>query len=66
VNPFAAGLLSASGFMNSAAILVATAFSATPPEVALGGATPNATLLLLYELNDATWGVGVPSSSVCG
>lgn len=60
VNSFAAGSLAAFGFMNSAAILVATAFSATALEVALDGAAPTAaaTALLLYELNDAAWGLG--------
>lgn len=59
VNTFAAGSLAAFGFMNSAAILVATAFSATALEVALGGApTAAATALLLYDLNTAAWGVG--------
>jgi hypothetical protein len=60
VNTFAAGSLAAFGFMNSAAILVATAFSATALEVALDGAAPTAaaTALLLYDLNAAAWGVG--------
>jgi hypothetical protein len=60
VNTFAAGSLAAFGFMNSAAILVATAFSATALEVALEGAAPTAaaTALLLYDLNAAAWGVG--------
>src|ERR687891_2683456 len=38
VNTFAAGSLAAFGFMNSVAILVATAFSATALQVALSGA----------------------------
>jgi hypothetical protein len=42
MNSFAAGSLAAFGFMNSAAILVATAFSATALEVALDGADPTA------------------------
>ncbi len=60
VNTFAAGSLAAFGFMNSAAILVATAFSATALEVALDGAAPTAaaSALLLYDLNGAAWGVG--------
>lgn len=60
VNTFAAGSLAAFGFMNSAAVLVATAFSATALEVALDGAAPTAaaTALLLYDLNTAAWGVG--------
>lgn len=60
VNTFAAGSLAAFGFMNSAAVLVATAFSATALEVALDGAAPTAaaTVLLLYDLNTAAWGVG--------
>jgi hypothetical protein len=56
VNTFAAGSLAAFGFMNAAAILVATAFSSTALEVALDGAAPTA--LLLYDLNAAAWGVG--------
>ena len=60
VNTFAAGSLAAFGFMNAAAILVATAFSSTALEVALDGAAPTAapTALLLYDLNTAAWGVG--------
>jgi hypothetical protein len=60
VDTFAAGSLAAFGFMNSAAILVATAFSATALEVALDGGSPTgaATALLLYDLNGAAWGVG--------
>jgi hypothetical protein len=57
VNTFAAGSLAAFGFMNAAAILVATAFSATALEVTLDGAAPT-TALLLYDLNTAAWGVG--------
>lgn len=59
VNTFAAGSLAAFGFMNSAAILVATAFSATALEVVLDGGAPAAgNALLLYDLNGAAWGVG--------
>lgn len=61
VDSFAAGSLAAFGFMNSAAILVATVFSATALEVALdGSATAGgaATTLLLYELSGAAWDVG--------
>lgn len=59
VNTFAAGSLTAFGFVNAAAILVATAFSATALEVALDGApTASATVLLLYELNTAAWALG--------
>ena len=57
MNTFAAGSLAAFGFMNSAAILVATAFSGTALEVALDGAAPT-TALLLYDLTAAAWGVG--------
>jgi hypothetical protein len=60
INTFAAGSLAAFGFMNAAAVLVATAFSATALEVALDGAVPTAaaTAVLLYDLNTAAWGLG--------
>lgn len=60
VDSFAAGSLAAFGFMNSVAILVATAFSATALEVTLDGGFASgagATPLLLYQLHDAAWAV---------
>ena len=61
VDSFSAGALAAFGFMNSAAILVGTAFSATALHVALAqpaGADAAANALLLYDLEGAAWGVG--------
>jgi hypothetical protein len=62
VDGFAAAAITAFGFMNSAAILVATMFSATALEVAVDGSGPAgdaaATALLLYDLNAAAWGLG--------
>lgn len=62
VNPVAAGATAAFGLVNAVCVLVATAFSATALQVALGsgpGAGDRAaTALLLYDLNDATWGAG--------
>jgi hypothetical protein len=62
VNSFAAAAVAAFGFMNSAAILVATMFSATALAVAIDGSPPAgeraATALLLYDLNAAAWGLG--------
>jgi hypothetical protein len=61
-NSFAAGSIAAFGLVNAAAILVATAFSATALVVA-GDATlaPSgdqaATVQLLYELSGAVWAV---------
>jgi hypothetical protein len=57
VNSFAAGSLAAFGFMNAAAILVATLFSTTALQRALDGAAAD-TVLLLYDLNGAAWSVG--------
>lgn len=58
VDAFAAAALAAFGFMNSAAILVATALSVTALQMALGGAASAAgTALLLYDLNGALWDV---------
>lgn len=57
VNSFAAGSLAAFGFMNAAAGLVWTVFSAAALQRALDGAAAD-TVLLLYDLNGATWGVG--------
>jgi hypothetical protein len=62
LSSLAAGALAAFGFMNSAAVLVATMFSATALTVALDGSRPApdraATALLLYDLNDAGWSLG--------
>lgn len=62
-NSFAAGSIAAFGLVNAAAIVVATAFSASALLVA-GDATlaPSgdqaATVQLLYELNGAVWDIG--------
>lgn len=62
VNSLAAGAIAAFGFMNAAAILVATMFSATALEVAVDDSPAAgdraATALLLYDLNAAAWGLG--------
>ena len=62
LNPVAAFATAAFGVVNAVCVLVATAFSATALQVALGsgpGAGDRAaTALLLYDLNDATWGAG--------
>lgn len=60
---FAAGSIAAFGLVNAAAIVVATAFSASALLVAgdaalAPGADQAATVQLLYELNDATWTLG--------
>jgi len=60
---FAAGSIAAFGLINAAAIVVATAFSATALLVAgnaalAPGGDPAATVQLLYELNAATWSIG--------
>lgn len=60
---FAAGSIAAFGLVNAAAIVIATAFSATALLVAgdaalAPGADQAATVQLLYELNDATWILG--------
>lgn len=62
-NSFAAGSISAFGLVNAAAIMVATAFSATALAVAgdaalAPGGDQAATVQLLYQLNDATWNLG--------
>jgi hypothetical protein len=57
VNAFAAGALAAFGLINAVAILVSVAFSATALKVALGGGAAE-TVHMLYNLNDAMWGVG--------
>ena len=60
---FAAGSIAAFGLVNAAAIVVATAFSATALVVAGDAAlAPSgdqaATVQLLYELNGAMWDIG--------
>ena len=62
-NSFAAGSIAAFGLVNAAAIVVATAFSATALSVAgdaalAPGGDQAATVQLLYELNGAAWGIG--------
>ncbi len=63
VNPFAAGAITAFGMVNSAIMLMGTAFSATALGVAVGNAAQStrdrrATTLLMYDLSDAAWRVG--------
>lgn len=60
---FAAGAIAAFGLVNAAAILVATAFSATALAVAgdaslAPGADQAATVQILYQLNGVAWNVG--------
>lgn len=60
---FAAGAIAAFGLVNAAAILVATAFSATALVVAgdatlAAGGDQAATVQILYELNGAAWDIG--------
>jgi len=62
-NSFAAGLIAAFGLVNAAAILVATAFSATAlvvaGDVALAPSGDQAaTVQLLYQLSGAIWDIG--------
>ena len=62
-NSFAAGSIAAFGLVNAAAIVIATAFSATALVVAGDAAlAPSgdqaATVQLLYELNGAMWDIG--------
>ena len=62
-NTFAAGSIAAFGLVNAAAILTATAFSATAllvaGDIALApGGDQAATVQLLYELNETMWGLG--------
>lgn len=62
-NSFAAGSIAAFGLVNAAAILIATAFSATALLVAgdatlAPGGDQAATVQLLYVLNDGTWSLG--------
>lgn len=63
VNAFAAGSLTAFGFMNAVVGLVGAAFSASALGVALGdlaapGGDAVGTAQLLWELRDAMWDVG--------
>lgn len=62
VDAFAAGAIAAFGLVNAVVILVATVFSATALDVALGGTAPDgdraATAQLLYELTGAAWSLG--------
>ena len=59
VNSAGAASITAFGLVNSAVILVATAFSATALQVALrGGPTSANDSLMLYDLNAATWAAG--------
>lgn len=63
VDAFAAGSLAAFGFMNAAAMLVSTMFTATALKVAVDGAAagagdPATTSGLLYNLSDAAWATG--------
>ena len=62
VNSLAAGAIAAFGFMNAAAVLVATMFSSTALTVALDRSGPAldraTTAQLLYDLNDAGWSLG--------
>lgn len=62
-NSFAAGSIAAFGLVNAAAILTATAFSATAllvaGDIALApGGDQAATVQLLYVLNETMWGLG--------
>lgn len=62
-NSFAAGSIAAFGLVNAAAILVATAFSATAVAVAgdaalAPGGDQAATVQVLYQLNGAAWEIG--------
>ncbi|WP_199036033.1 DUF4386 domain-containing protein [Glycomyces salinus] len=60
VNSFAAGSLATFGLMNAVAILTGAAFTATALEVAGGGVGGDdaATVQLMFELNEAAWGIG--------
>jgi preprotein translocase subunit Sss1 len=62
VNSLAAGAIAAFGFMNAAAVMVATMFSSTALTVALDSSSPALdranTAQLLYHLNDAGWSLG--------
>jgi Domain of unknown function (DUF4386) len=59
VNSVGAALITAFGLVNSAVVLVATAFSATALQLALrGGPASPSDALMLYDLNAATWNAG--------
>ena len=62
VSSFAAGAIAAFGLVNAVVVLVATAFSATALDVALGEASAPGgraeSVQLLYELSGAAWAVG--------
>ncbi|MDH5420492.1 MAG: DUF4386 domain-containing protein [Acidimicrobiia bacterium] len=57
VDWFAAASLAAFGFINSAVLLFAAAFSATAVTVATSGGSVNTTYLM-YQLNGSAWEVG--------
>ena len=56
VDTFASASLAAFGFMNCAAILTSTMFTATALDIALAGGVDDAQLL--YQLSEAAWNVG--------
>jgi hypothetical protein len=59
VNSAGAASITAFGLVNSAVVLVATVFSATALQVALrGGPTSATSVLMLYDLNVASWTAG--------
>jgi hypothetical protein len=59
VDSAGAASITAFGLVNSVVVLVATAFSATALQVALrGGPTSASEVLMLYDLNAATWSAG--------
>jgi hypothetical protein len=57
VNPVAAGAITAFGLLNALSVLIATAFSATALQVAVGpaGGRSGADVQVLYQVNDAVW-----------
>ena len=59
VDSVGAASITAFGLVNCVVVLVATAFSATALQVALrGGQTSASEVLVLYDLNAATWSAG--------
>jgi len=59
VDSAGAASITAFGLVNCVVVLVATAFSATALQVALrGGQTSASEVLVLYDLNAATWSAG--------
>jgi hypothetical protein len=59
VDAAGAASITAFGLVNCVVVLVATAFSATALQVALrGGQTSASEVLVLYDLNAATWSAG--------